>query len=273
MKYSSGIRRGFLASLIIHGAVVAGGFLSADSRDKLVANKIEFHLTIQQQDQSDKLKETPKQENALVAIPERETIPKSIPKVLPVVETKSKVEPKPLLDKPLLDKPLLDKPLLEPGLVVKKKPEIAQAPSIDKKAESIPELLAQEIIPPDVVAEIEQVEAIESQEVVDQKKIDALVEAEINYRNEIIRLIESKKYYPKRLQKMRKEGDVLVAFTLNRNGSVKGVEVLNVKGSSLFKKAALKAIQSAALFPSFPQESSRETWSFKVPLSYRLLRS
>jgi len=267
MSYSSSIRRGFLASLFIHGAVVAGGLLSADGSDKLVANKIEFHLTIHQQDQSEKPKATPKLEDALVTIPEQETIPKPlpkpIPKVLPIVEAKSKVEPK----------PLLDKPLLEPELIVEKKPEIASDPSIDEKVESIPEIVAQEITPLDVVEETEQVEAIESQDVVDQKEVDALVEAEMNYRNEIIRLIESKKYYPKRLQKMRKEGDVLVAFTLNRDGSVKGVEVLNVQGSSLFKKAALKAVQSAALFPSFPQESSRETWSFKVPLSYRLLRS
>ena len=164
--------------------------------------------------------------------------------------------------------------MLEPELIVETKPEMEPDPPIDAKAESIPDsLLAQEITVLDAVAETEPVEVIKSQDVVDQKKIDALVEAEMHYRNEVIRLIESKKYYPKRLQKMRKEGDVLVAFTLNRNGSVQMVEVLNVKGSSLFKKAALKAVQSAALFPSFPQDSSRETWSFKVPLSYRLLRS
>ena len=268
MKYSASVRRGFLASLLVHIAVIGGGLLSADGSDKMVANKIEVYLTIPQQHPNEPPTETPqKQTNlneALAPVPKHETVAKPIPKALPVVEAKTKVAPR----------SLPDKPLLEPELIVEKKPEIEPEPPIDAKGESPPDsLLVQEITPLDVAAETEPVEVIESQDVVDQEKIEALVEAEIRYRNEVVRLIESKKYYPKRLQKMRKEGEVLVAFTLNRDGSVQMAEVLNVKGSSLFKKAALKAVQSAALFPSFPQDSSRETWSFKVPLSYRLLRS
>ncbi len=249
MNVSPIFRRGLLISLVIHGGVIAGGLLSVDGSDRLIANTIEIHLTIPEQVPSLKPKETPMQKDALVSIPKNETFVKPIPQVLPVIVAKPKIESKPL-------------------------PELEPEPHIVEKVQPIPDIALTPDTPSvDATEAMVQVAAIESQDVIDQKEIDAIIEAERHYRDEVIRLIESKKYYPKRLQKMRKEGDVLVAFTLNRNGSVRALEVVNAKGAALFKKAALKAVQSAALFPSFPGKSSRETWSFRIPLSYRLLRS
>ena len=239
--------------------MIIGGLLSIDSSDRLVANTIEIHLTILEQIPSEKPKETPSLKNALASIPKHEMMIKPIPQTTPVIVAKSKIESRPLPD---------------PVLVAEQKPELEPEPPIDEKIEPIPDIaLTSDASSVDATEAMVQVAAIESQDAINQKQKDAIIEAERHYRDEVVRLIESKKYYPKRLQKMRKEGDVLVAFTLHRNGSVSGVEVINAKGSALFKKAALKAVQSAALFPSFPGESSRDTWSFRIPLSYRLLRS
>ncbi len=69
---------------------------------------------------------------------------------------------------------------------------------------------------------------------------------------------------------MRKGGDVLVEFTLNRDGSIIDLKVLEATGPALLKKAALKAIKISALFPPFPDQSPRQTWAFKTSLEYRL---
>lgn len=133
--------------------------------------------------------------------------------------------------------------------------------------------LPENIITVDAIVSVVQNESAPSPDGAVARQTDGIMEAELQYRDEIVRLIESKKFYPKRLQKMRQEGEVLVAFTLYKNGEVQGVEIIDAKGSALFKDAAIKAVKSAATFPPFPSQSSRETWSFRVPLSYRLLRS
>jgi protein TonB len=264
MNYSSSFTRVLVVSLFIHGVVITGWVLSVDGSDRLIANKIEIYLAVSSQNQSAMSEEILNFKGALVSIPKLLTVPKLEPKAIPVVSAKSKVEAE----------SLADKPLGEPALMVEQKTKVEREAPSETNLDEIPDiLLTQEQPTPDATEQIAQVKAVDAKDMIDQKEVDAIIEAENHYRTEVIRLIEGKKYYPKRLQKMRKEGDVLVTFTLHRNGSVVGIEVLNVKGSALFEKAALKAVRSAALFPSFPREIPRETWSFKVPLSYRLLRS
>ena len=69
---------------------------------------------------------------------------------------------------------------------------------------------------------------------------------------------------------MRQEGDVNVAFTLNRDGSIQDLKVLDETAPSLLKRAALKAIQLSALFPPFPSDFNRSTRTFETKLSYKL---
>jgi len=111
--------------------------------------------------------------------------------------------------------------------------------------------------------------AIQDQ-VIGQQRQQQTESAEAQYQDQILSLIESNKYYPKRAKKMRQEGDVSVAFTLNRDGSIEDLTVLDANAPSLLKRAALKAIRRSALFPPFSADSTRNTWSFETTLSYRL---
>ena len=69
---------------------------------------------------------------------------------------------------------------------------------------------------------------------------------------------------------MRQEGEVGVSFTLNRDGSIQNLKVLDESAPSLLKRAALKAIQLSALFPPFPSDFNRSTRTFETKLRYRL---
>jgi len=107
-------------------------------------------------------------------------------------------------------------------------------------------------------------------ETVQRDTLDRLAKAENEYRDIIVKKIEQNKFYPKKVRKMRKEGDVTVEFILNRDGSIRDMQVIEVIGPKALKKAALKAIQVSALFPPFPELSTRQSWSFKTSLQYRL---
>jgi len=104
-----------------------------------------------------------------------------------------------------------------------------------------------------------------------KSRLNLIAFEEDQYRRLIIQLIEENKFYPNRARKMRKEGKVLVSFTLNRNGSLRDLNILEVIGHSSFKKATMKAVQTSENFPPFPDNSHRQTWSFKTTLTYRLI--
>jgi len=110
--------------------------------------------------------------------------------------------------------------------------------------------------------------AIQDQ-VIGQQRQQQTNNAEAQYKGKINSLIESNKFYPKRAKKMRQEGDVIVAFTLNRDGSIQDLKVLDATAPSLLKRAALKAIQLSALFPPFPSDFARSTRTFEIKLSYK----
>ena len=69
---------------------------------------------------------------------------------------------------------------------------------------------------------------------------------------------------------MRRGGKVTIAFTLNKNGSIDVLEIVQSSGHRSLKKAALKAIKLASAFPPFPQHSLREKWSFTTDLEFQL---
>ena len=99
---------------------------------------------------------------------------------------------------------------------------------------------------------------------------EMLAQEEHHYRLEIIKRIENNKFFPKRARKMRQTGDVVVEFTLMRDGSLSEAKVLKSTAPSILEKAALKAIQVSALFPPFPEIIHRDSWSFQTSLEYRL---
>lgn len=103
-----------------------------------------------------------------------------------------------------------------------------------------------------------------------QQLIDIRLMAEKKYKDHIFSLIESNKFFPKHAKKLRKGGDVMIEFTLNRDGSIKNLKIIKASGPYSLKNAALKAIKKSAIFPQFPEQSQQKSWSFRTTLKYRL---
>nr|5LW8_A Chain A, Protein TonB [Helicobacter pylori 26695] len=78
--------------------------------------------------------------------------------------------------------------------------------------------------------------------------------------------ISSKNRYPKMAQIRGIEGEVLVSFTINADGSVTDIKVVKSNTTDILNHAALEAIKSAAhLFPK-----PEETVHLKIPIAYSL---
>jgi protein TonB len=82
----------------------------------------------------------------------------------------------------------------------------------------------------------------------------------------IVKLIQQNIVYPKRARELHIQGEVLVVFTLLKEGGLKNLEAL--EGHILLKKSALNAIETATA--SFPKVEKSIT--IKVPIVYSLVK-
>ncbi|AHX12224.1 energy transducer TonB [Dyella jiangningensis] len=75
--------------------------------------------------------------------------------------------------------------------------------------------------------------------------------------------------YPNEARRRGLHGDVLLTVTLNRDGTVKGIEVVQSSGQPLLDAAAQRIVRLAAPFPGLPADKERidelnitRTWQF-----------
>ncbi|WP_266168557.1 energy transducer TonB [Dyella subtropica] len=76
--------------------------------------------------------------------------------------------------------------------------------------------------------------------------------------------------YPDAARRQQLHGDVLLTVTLNRDGKVMSIEIINSSGQPLLDKAAERIVRLAAPFPPLPTGSERvdelhitRTWQFQ----------
>lgn len=72
---------------------------------------------------------------------------------------------------------------------------------------------------------------------------------------------------PRGVRKAR--GNVVVHFTVRKNGSVSGVKLARSSGSAPFDQAVLKAVQRASPFPPIPDAARKKSWTFTLPVGMR----
>jgi protein TonB len=72
---------------------------------------------------------------------------------------------------------------------------------------------------------------------------------------------------PRGVRKAR--GNVVVHFTVRKNGSVSGVKLARSSGSAPFDQAVLKAVQRASPFPPIPDAARKRSWTFTLPVGMR----
>ncbi|MGT0067779.1 energy transducer TonB family protein [Helicobacter pylori] len=193
-------------------------------------------------------KEKPKKEEPKKEEPKKEvTKPKPKPKPKP----KTKPEPKP-----------------EPKVEEVKKEEPKEEPKKEEAKEEAEEKSApKQVTTKDIVKEKDK------QEESNKTSEGATSEAQAynpGVSNEFLMKIQtaisSKNRYPKMAQIRGIEGEVLVSFVINPDGSVTDIKVVKSNTTDILNHAALDAIKNAAyLFPK-----PEETVHLKIPIAYSL---
>ena len=82
--------------------------------------------------------------------------------------------------------------------------------------------------------------------------------------------IAKKHYKRSSAKRANKEGKVLIAFTLLRNGEIKDPYVKEANPHPLINQAAMEALKKAAPFDEFPEEILENELQLVSPFSFTL---
>jgi protein TonB len=94
---------------------------------------------------------------------------------------------------------------------------------------------------------------------------------EDQYRAALRDAIEKNKHYPRRARQLKREGSVVVRFIIERDGSIRNIEILHSSGMRILDDAALQAVRKTSAFEPFPDAIQREFWRFDLPMHYNLM--
>lgn len=90
------------------------------------------------------------------------------------------------------------------------------------------------------------------------------------YKMALRKAIESHKVYPRRAVRLHQEGEILVGFSIRRDGGIFDLRVVESSGMALLDRAALEAVRQVDGSLPFPKEIERSVWAFTLPISYTL---
>lgn len=90
------------------------------------------------------------------------------------------------------------------------------------------------------------------------------------YTRQIRHRIAQKKFYPKLARRRGFEGQPVVAFVLNKDGSLGHLALEKTSGHKTLDQAALKAVKKGAPFPEIPEQLNLNFFKFKLPVSFTL---
>jgi TonB family protein len=76
--------------------------------------------------------------------------------------------------------------------------------------------------------------------------------------------------YPRQSKVFKEEGLVKIRMTINRDGQLTKLELVQSSGHSRLNDAAMKAVSDAAPFSKFPDEVTFQTWKIIVPIRFVL---
>ena len=92
----------------------------------------------------------------------------------------------------------------------------------------------------------------------------------MNYQQELSLWLQQYKTYPRRLKRRRIEGEVIVAFTISRNGALLDSRIVTSSGVQGLDDAALELLIRAAPFPTLPPDLKQDSYSAELPIVYSL---
>lgn len=95
-----------------------------------------------------------------------------------------------------------------------------------------------------------------------------------DFQSKILAAIRHATFFPKKALKQKRHGQVVVSFTIQRDGSLTGVSVAQASDCVALDEAALEIIRKAAeKFPAFPTGVREESLEYTVPILFREKKS
>ncbi|MDA1190790.1 MAG: energy transducer TonB [Candidatus Poribacteria bacterium] len=91
-----------------------------------------------------------------------------------------------------------------------------------------------------------------------------------DYWKKIQSAIQRNHRYPRFARDNGIQGTAMVRFTLHRDGTISGLEVVDSARHQTLDAAAIGAIQRAAPFPAFPNDQTVEQYVIQVPITFEL---
>jgi TonB family protein len=91
-----------------------------------------------------------------------------------------------------------------------------------------------------------------------------------SYKDKILSAIHQAAYFPKAAGKKMVFGKAVVSFTINKDGSLANVSLVDHSESETLNEAALKIVQQASSqFPPIPEELMRDQVTYVVPIVFK----
>lgn len=140
--------------------------------------------------------------------------------------------------------------------------ELAQKKAAVDKAKKEKEVAAQKVLQ----EKSEAAKAAKAEEEA-RAKVKALANV---YRANMLRLTYRHVVYPSRALDRGISGDVVMAITIDRRGRMQNLDFAIKANSNLLNRAAEKAVENAAPFPSVPKQLVGESFTFKIPIRFRI---
>jgi protein TonB len=104
----------------------------------------------------------------------------------------------------------------------------------------------------------------------DTISLDTKDERYVSYARIIKERLLSRWEYPQAARDNLIEGTCLVLFTLNRQGALQGIRIIEAASHPILDREAERAIQAASPYPPFPGSVTVQRLNIKANFAYRL---
>jgi len=171
------------------------------------------------------------------------------PKKKRVIKKKS-VKKKKIIKKKVLKKAVPPKPKIDKEKILRKKLAEEKIKKEKERKKLEKEKLEKEKLEQERI-EKERAEAVERER---QKRVKYLTSLKEQYYAEVYNTIASKKRYPKKALRFKKEGSVKVGFTILADGSYRDFHIITPSNEKIFNKAVKKLFKKLHYFEKPPSE-------------------
>lgn len=231
-----------------------------------------------QTEKSVKITQKPQEASLSVVLTKEPTPPKVVTKVAPKkVVKKRKV-------KKIVKKPKAKKVIKKvvPKKVIKPKPikkALPPKPKVDEKL-LLAKKLEQERAEAEKKRKLEEAKKLEEERKQKEREAKALemqryqehlASLKESYYSQIYNTIASKKRYPKKALRFKKEGSVKVSFTILADGSFKDFKIVTPSDEKIFNKAVKKLFKKLHSFDAPPSEIELPL-SVSITINYNIKR-